>query len=314
MIKILLTFIILLGLDLPSYSQCCSPGNPTGGTVNQGTLEKKSLRTILFYQYGYSKRYFTGSSESGTGILENAAFNFLGYSIAYGITPRFTAEWTGGYYINRKQLYKFISPPDNKLSGNGFSDFLLQGKYSWVKSAVNQFEFTTGLGLQIPVTTTSQEKKGVVLPQDVQPASNAFGFTASLFLYKGYIQKKTHLFFASQFLSAGKNDLNYKNGDAWINSFFVSYNIKYPLSLILQLRNELRGKDHRNGQLIDASGSEMLYVSPQLNYNFRQRLDISVLFDLPVYRYYNGTQLGKQYNIAVIVNRVFKPVKTMLGK
>lgn len=36
--------VVVLGLltSLESYSQCCSPGNPTGGTVNQGTLEKKA--------------------------------------------------------------------------------------------------------------------------------------------------------------------------------------------------------------------------------------------------------------------------------
>lgn len=74
-----------------------------------------------------------------------------------------------------------------------------------------------------------------------------------------------------------------------------------------EVRNELRGKDHRNGQLINASGSELLYLSPQVNYNIQQQLDVSILFDWPVHKYYNGTQLGKQYNIAVIVNRVFKP-------
>lgn len=307
MLKIITSFCLLVTLGLQTYSQCCSPGNPTGGTVNQGTLEKKSWRTILFYQYGYSKGYFTGTSQSGDGILESAAFNYIGGTVAYGITPRFTAEWSGGYYINRKQLYKFIPPPDNKLSGNGFSDFVIQGKYSWVKSKTKQFEFTTGVGLQIPLHSNPQEKNGVVLPQDVQPASNAFGFTGSLFLYKGFIQKKTHLFFVSQFLSAGKNDLNYKSGYAWVNSFFVSYNLKYPLSIIMQIRNELRGKDHRNSQLINASGSNLLYLSPQINYNIRQKSDVSVLFDIPLYRYYNGTQLAKQYNVAVIVNSVFKP-------
>lgn len=296
----------LLG-SLKSYSQCCSPGNPTGGTVNQGTLEKKGWRTILFYQHGYSKGYFTGTSASGDGVLENAAFNYIGGSVAYGITSRFTAEWTGGYFINRKQLYKVIPPPDNKLSGNGISDFVLQGKYSLIKSSTNQFEVTTGAGVQIPLRSKPQEKNGVVLPQDIQPASNAFGFTSSLFLYKGFIQKKTHLFFASQFLTVGKNNLNYKSGNAWINSFFISYNIKHPWSIIMQVRNELRGKDHRNEQLINASGSNLLYLSPQINYNIKQKLDVSVLFDVPVYRYYNGTQLAKQYNVAVIINRIFKP-------
>lgn len=313
MLKIITSFCLLVTLGLQTFSQCCSAGNPTGGTVNQGTLEKKGWRTVLFYQQGNSNNYYTGSSKSGTGIVDHASFNYVGANIAYGITSKFTTELTTGYFINRNQFYN-LPPPNNKLSGCGLSDVLLQGKYSWIKSTSKQFELTTGAGLQFPVTTHAQEKNGVVLPQEVQPASNATGFTASLFLYKGYIQKKTHLFFASQFLTAGKNDLNYKSGDAWINSFFVSYNIKYPWSIIMQIRNELRGKDHRNGQLINASGSELLYLSPQVNYNFQKQLDVSILFDWPVYKYYNGTQLGKQYNIAVIVNRVFKPVNRVYNR
>lgn len=303
--KFLLSLCFLSGIK--AYSQCCSPGNPTGGTVNQGTLEKKSIRTILFYQNGYANKYFTGSTESGDGILQDASFNFIGSSIAYGITPRFTTELTGGYYINRKQLYKYVSPPDNKLSGSGLSDLVLQGKYSWIKSKSKQFEITTGAGVQVPLRFQPQEKDGVVLPLDVQPASNAFGFTGSFFLYKGFIQKKTHLFFISQIMTAGQNKMNYKRGNTWINSVFASYNISYPWSIIMQVRNELRGRDLRNDNLIDASGSNLLYVSPQVNYNIKQRLDVSLLFDLPVYRYYNGTQLAKQYNVALIVNRVFKP-------
>lgn len=309
--KTLLFFFLLASLK--SYTQCCSPGNPTGGTVNQGTLEKKSWRTILFYQYGYSKGYYTGNEASGDGVLQNAAFNYIGATVAYGITPRFTAEWSGGYFINRRQLYKVIPPPDNKLSANGFSDFVLQGKYSWIKSKAKQFELTTGAGMLIPLRSRPQEKNGVVLPQDIQPASNAFGFTGSLFLYKGFVQRKTHLFLVSQFLTVGENNLTYKNGDAWINSFFVSYNIKHPWSFIMQVRNELRGKDHRNGQLINSSGSNLLYLSPQVNYSIQQKWDMSVLFDWPVYKYYNGTQLGKQYNIAVIVNRVVKPKASSYG-
>lgn len=306
MLKIITSLCLLTTLGLKTYSQCCSAGNPTGGTVNQGTLEKKNWRTVVFYQHGNSKYYYTGSSKSGTGIVDHATFNYVGANIAYGVTTKFTTELIAGYFINRDQVYN-LPPPNNKLSGCGLSDLLLQGKYSWIKSTPKQFELTTGIGLQIPITGRSQERDGVLLPQDVQPASNALGFTASLFLYKGYIQKKTHLFFASQFLSAGKNDLNYKNGNAWINSFFVSYNISYPSIIIMQVRNELRGKDHRNEQLVNASGSEILILSPQVNYNIQQRWDVSLLFDFPIYKYYNGTQLGKQYNVALILNRFFKP-------
>lgn len=304
--KFTLYFLLLCG-SLRSYGQCCSPGSPTTGTVNQGTLAKKNLRSILLYQFGNSKDFFTGSSKSGVGAVQYASYNYLNFNIAYGITSRFTAELTGGYSITRKQVYSVLPPPDNKLIGNGFSDFIMQGKYSWIKNKTKQLELTTGLGLQLPITRKAQEKNGVLLARDVQPATNATGFVASLFLYKGFMQKKTNLFFASQIIVPGKNDLKYQVGNTWINAFFVSYSIKYPWSVTLQVRDEMRTKDYRTGQLIAASGSRLLFFSPQANYTFGRLTDVSLLFDLPLYRYYNGTQLAKQFNISIVASRLFEP-------
>lgn len=305
--KPLLVVGVLLGLKLPAFAQCCSPGAPSGGTVNQGTLAKKNWRTLVFYQYATANQYYTGSTRTSGGAVERATSNFVGASVAYGITPRLTAEATGGYYLNRTEVYRFVPAPDNVLSGCGLSEVVVQGKYSWLKNADQQLEFTTGLGVQLPTTRRAQELNGVVLAQEVQPSSNAFGYTASLFLYKGFSERKLHFFLASQFSLVEQNASRYQSGNALNTSFFTSYTVKYPWSLTLQVRSELRSRDYRNDQRIEASGSSRLFVSPQVNLTLLERWDASLLLDVPVYQHYNGTQLGKQYNVSLILNRVFKP-------
>lgn len=304
-------YLLLVGLLLagvrPARAQCCSPGAPSGGTINQGTLAKKSWRTLLFYQHGAANQYYTGATRTRDGIVERATSNFVGASVAYGLTPRLTAEATGGYYLNRTEVYRFVPPPDNTLSGSGLSDVVLQGKYSWIKNTTQQLEVTTGLGVQLPTSRQPQEKNGVQLAQEVQPSSNAFGYTASVFVYKGFIERRLHFFLASQFSAVGPNASGYQSGNALNTSFFTSYTVKYPWSLTLQVRSELRSRDYRNDQRIEATGTRRLFVSPQVNLTLLERWDASLLLDVPVYQHYNGTQLGKQYNVSLILNRVFQP-------
>lgn len=288
------------------FAQCCSAGSPTGGTTNAGSLLKKNFRFIGFYQFGFSKEYLEGDKKVNFNLVTYAGYHFLGLNLAYGITDKFTVELEPGFYFSKNQIYGMLPPPNNEVNGFGLSDFTFQSKYAIIKNSSKQFEITPGVGFKFPLTLKLQEENNVVLTQDVQPSSNAFSFVGSLFVYKGMIEKKMHLFWISKIIIPfHANENKYKFGETFITSLFFSYSLTHKWSLIAQIRYEYRNKDIRNEQSILASGSNMLYFSPQINYTIGQKWNISLLFDIPVYQYYNGVQLSKVMNIALIVNRIF---------
>ena len=65
-----LSFLIFITLlTRTAFSQCCSPGNPIGGTTNIGILDKKAFRVIAFYRYSYSDGYYKGSKKSNSNFV-----------------------------------------------------------------------------------------------------------------------------------------------------------------------------------------------------------------------------------------------------
>jgi len=98
---------------------------------------------------------------------------------------------------------------------------------------------------------------------------------------------------------------------------FGSWAVNHNISAILQTRMEWSGHDSElrgayigdpSGTLqeISSSGGLRFYVSPQINYSIKQKWNISLLFDMPVYQYCNGLQLFNKYSFALSLSRLFK--------
>ena len=305
MTKYVFTILFCCSWIKETNAQCCSAGSPTGGTTNAGSLLKNSFQAIAFYQHSYSNKYFQGDKKVNSNLVKYASFDFVGLSLAYGITDKLTTELEPGFYASKKQVYN-LPPPDNALNGYGLSDLTFQTKFAIVKDLRKQFEITPGIGFRFPPAFHAQIQNNVQLPQDVQPSSNAFAFVGSLFLYKGIIEKKINLFWINRvIIPTSGNEQKFQSGNAFISSFFFSYSVALHWSLIAQVRNEYRARDIRNNLQVAASGSEQFYFSPQINYNIAQKWNISLLADIPVYQYYNGTQLAKIFSAALILNRTF---------
>ncbi len=104
------------------------------------------------------------------------------------------------------------------------------------------------------------------------------------------------------------NKYEYRPGTAFYTSGYISKHIisnrlKGDWTTILQLRNEIRMHDEIAGEIKESSGSVLFFVVPQLNYVIKEKWNLSMLFDIPVYQYFNGTQLGAGYGITLSMAR-----------
>ncbi len=82
--------------------------------------------------------------------------------------------------------------------------------------------------------------------------------------------------------------------------------LKGDWTAILQIRNELRGKDKTATGWKTSSGSSILYLSPQINTYIREKWNVSVTLDFPVYQNFNGTQLASRFGASLNFARDFK--------
>ncbi len=290
-------------------AQCMCSANPVGGTENLLVLDKRSLRVISFYRYNYGNQYYEGNERSDLNLIYNANYNYIGNIIAYGLINRLTLETDIGYYINK--TYKYNLDPPYILRGNGFSSAVLSAKYGLIKNNEKRFFLSTGFGAKIPFSKKFIIKDGVELPVELQPSTGALGILLQVFTVKENPLSGSRYFATCRVDINSENKKEYKLGTSIFSSLYYSKHLMFPWlkgdwTVIFQLRNELRKKDYSINGRIESTGSNIFYFSPQLNLFIKEKLNVSLMVDLPVYRYFNGTQIATKYGISLNLSREFR--------
>lgn len=298
--RLFLLFCFFVSSISHSIAQCCS-ANPVAGSVNIGILTKNTFRTITYYRYSFSDHYYEGSQRSDFNFVKNANYNFIGSILAYGISSKITLETELGYYLNKSEVFNTEPPYTQK--GSGFYNGVASLKYNIFNK--KQIEITAGAGLKFSFTREQQVKGGVQLPQTVQPSTGTFGFVGQIFLSKTHIEKGLRLFLIHRTEINGTNSVEYKFGNLYSTSLFVSKSFNAHWTGLLSLTNESRERDVRDNKTISASGGYTFFLTPQINYTIAQKWNISLLTSIPAYRYFNGTQLGGGTGFSINVTRDF---------
>jgi len=291
-------------------SQCCSTGSPVGASVYVGVLGKNYLRAITYYRHSFSDTYYISDHKTGDNVqLSNSSYDFAGLAFAYGITKRLTLEIDAGYYFDKIQNFKNI---EYQVKGYGMSNGTLTAKYGTIIKPVQQIELTTGLGVRFPFTTNPQVVDGVQLNRDVQPSTNTFGVSEMIFFNKGFPSITLRLFSINRYDYNFSDKNDYKYGNILMNSVFVSKKIVKYFFGILQFRSEWKtnDKDFANpnedgGDKVINSGYYLFTMSPQLSYSIVGKWNLTAVYDIPLYKYYNGKQMTPSYSFALSLTRDF---------
>lgn len=300
--KYLIALCLVLSSAEATWSQCCSAGNPLGGSANVGALDAGTLRAIAFLRHSYSDTYFEGSRKAefqGT----TAGYDYFGSVLAYGITRRLIAEAELGLFLDKRKTFGDNQPERARGLANGVFSL----KYGLWKSTLREWELTAGAGMRFPFSQKlAMSADGYPMSMDVQPSTGAFGFVGQIFLYKGFLAKGWRFFLLNRYEKNAENNIGYRYGDVLSSALFASRKISLQWTAILQLRHEWRRIDHWEGIRLNSTGGEIVSLSPQLNYMIARKWNVSFLFDIPVYRKYNLAQLSPKYAFSVNFVRDFK--------
>jgi hypothetical protein len=289
-------------------AQCLSSVNPVGGTNNLLVLEQQSLRIITFFRYNYGDRYYEGSSLSDFNLISSARYSYAGMILGYGLTGNITLESELGYFFNKSQIYN-LDPPYT-LSGMGFSSAVLSVKYGILKDYSRRFFISSSLGAKIPFTTRPQSRGGVELPVELQPTTGAFGLVWQGFMVKEQPVSGSRYFLTARIEANASNRQGYRQGTSTFLSLFYSKHLMFSWlkgdwTAIVQIRNEFRGSDRIADGWKESTGSCIFYLSPQVNYFLREKWNISLTGDIPLWQHFTGTQLATRYGISLNVARDF---------
>ena len=304
-IPLILASLIIQDLN----GQCLSSANPVGGAENLLVLEKGSLRMISFYKYAQGTRYYETDHLSDFDMISKAYYNYLSLLAGYGLSNRITLESEAGFFFNKSQIYN-VDPPST-LTGRGFSNISLTGKFNLYRNNVKRSYYSAGIGIKMPTSRKSRTANNVELPVELQPTLGSFGFIVNSSWVKEFSETGIRIFITNRMEAHFPNPDEYTLGTAFFNAVFVSKHIMLPRirgdwTTILQVRNEIRTPDKISGDIKESSGGYLFFVTPQINHMVKEKWNLSVMADLPVYQHFRGTQLGAGLGITCIISRTFK--------
>jgi len=260
----------------------------------------KELQVIGGYKYSTSDTYYNGSEEISIDFVDKAYFNYLNLQLIYGITSRFSVQTDLGYFINKTEDYS--KEGWTQSQGYGLGDLTLTLKYLAYRNSTKGLSLIPSLGIKFPVGVFDQEVDNVKLPITVQPSSGSYKYLVNIYFNKGFKNAKWNLgTFASFEYAQLINSANfyYKYGNMFLFSIIGSYKIFNIINLGLEVRSDNRGKSQReNDQIVESSGYNIIYTIPHISYSIAKKWLFSLNAEFPIYRYYNGIQMGNKFSVS----------------
>lgn len=300
----ILFLVFLMAYGVEAWSQCCTSGNPFISDAEQPALQSRILTASLTYRYSHSGVYYYRDSHfTELPFQETANSNYTELQVGYGLTKWITILTELGYFINKT----LETPGINTDKGYGLGDAALYLKFNAYTNSRLRLSISPTLGVKFPVGIFDQEVDNVQLPISVQPSSGSYRYIGTIFISKGFGKVALAGFASYEYSQLIQSDnFYYKYGDQWIGAIYFNYKPWKRIILDLQIRNEFRGKSTReNNEIVESSGYEVLFFTPQLTYAFKHDWYLSAFGDIPIYKYYNGIQMSFGYTVALRLTKKF---------
>lgn len=262
------------------------------GTADRSLTPKKNLRFGFLYRFTSSNKEFEKDHPTISSI--NFTSHIAGFFISFGIDYFTSIEADIGYSYRKLEQFDIL-----KSISYGFSNFSIGVRRNIYESDNSSFVVNIGGGVKIPLI---QLRNPDITPVVLQPSNGAFG-TYFLLFGQSSQSKWFNLAFQSRLDYNFPSAFSYQFAPMFLNSIAASSEIIENLYLLLETRALVQFQDKDSGAKVENSGSFLVYAVPQIVYRFSD-FSISILAELPFYRYYNGRQIAEMPSLSLFFNWV----------
>lgn len=271
-----------------------------------------SLRNLYVSNTEFSDSRINDLINQGGDDFHSTAYLLIpAISGAYGVTDDLTlglqiSGTVRGSVRNSLEDEPFV---ENAGQAGGFGDLRLFSQYRFYHAKDNTEHLSAILGLQIPTGDTNvRQRQGQLFELDNQPGTGAWDPLLGL----AYTRNLGRFSIDSSMIYtiSTKGARNYEFGDIFNYNFAVSYALNaptttglaassndYPITLVLELNGERRGRDVDNGVTDGNTGSHNLYISPGIRYAGGKNWNIATSFGSPILNEVDGIQVKSEYRV-----------------
>lgn len=255
--------------------------------------------------------------------------HYLYTRVAFGLTERLTVSVEGGYFFSKREIGLNPNNIDNTKTSAGIADLILFPRYTVFNKSGKKghTEITLGLGLKIPlgkyndstlvyINPNSGQEYYTTSPPTIQTTTGSNDFIFYGFFYHEYKKPKLRVFANALYVKKGWNPLGQKFGDYASVGLFISKTFFRKLGVTVQLKGEWVARTKAAPGLdmlalynvdVKSTGLRKISFAPQLSYT-HWSLTVFSFYDIPLYQYLNGTQVGFQHLVTIGASyRFFAP-------
>ena len=303
-LSILYTCVLVLVFCMrPAQAQTCScAGVPILGAMQFATPKTDQWFVAGTYEFHDLSKLVSGSSS----IPDETGRDRTSQAFVVEASRGLGEKWSFSGLLSAVEHERDIGGERDTVSGIG--DALVMLKFSPRKiSLYDNTALTFGLGARIPVGEDAATRQGVVLAEDLQPSTGAFGGIVWVRAARALNDSKgAQIYLGATHTYNGQNDREYQFGHSTTVSFGGSYQTQTPWGFGLELLYRHAERDQRNSVDIPNTGGEWLDLTPTVQYHLRETLALKLSAKIPISRNLNDQlQFTSKYALRVSLSYVF---------
>jgi len=287
--------------------------------ASQGITPLEMGRTAMRYDVRYLKmsRVYNDGTLSTNEEQENESFFTSQFTMSYSVAQDVTLVGILPYVsrTGSRLMDEEDARPGETLhvSNSGLGDMIGMLRYNLISEhSYNQTRvIALSAGAKLPTGSTNfHDVTGAVADPDLQCGSGSLDWLMGMSVLLGTQQLAFTANATGALAGRGANDHSYGNNlnyDASIRyQLYCKMDDCAPsLYGTLGFSGEWRGHEIENGELIENSGGNVLYLTPGFEAFITPAITIDARFEQPIIHALNGEQLGETYRIRTGVQYLF---------
>ena len=287
-----------------SAAQTCScAGVPLLGSMELATPGEGKWFLASTYEYHDASELVSGSSS----VTDTTGRDRTTEVLMFETSRRLVGKLSFSALISTVKHDRTVGGVHDSASGLGDAIVLL--KYSPMTiSPFSRNAISAGVGARLALgEDDATSSSGIVLAEDLQPSTGAFGSIVWLYAARALNEPATARLYASAtYTNNDDNDRNYQFGHETTASFGASYQTQSPWGFNAELLYRQTERDKRASSTIPNTGGEWLDFVPAVQYHVSESLALRASAKIPVHRNLNDQlQFTTKYSFRLTLSYVF---------
>ncbi len=299
----LATIIVLLLAATDSAAATCScAGVPLLGSMQLATPGGGKWFLAGSYEFHDASELVSGSSTVPDSTNRDRTSEVLMFEVSRGLWDKVSFS----ALIAAVKHDRTVGGVHDSASGLG--DAIVVLKYS--PSSISLYSrnaFSMGIGARLPLGVDDATSGGIVLAEDMQPSTGAFGSVFWIYAARALNEPASaQIYVNATYTNNGENDRDYQFGHEATASLGASYQTQSPWGFSVELLYRQAERDKRASTDIPNTGGEWLDIIPTVQYHITDSMALSASAKIPVARNLNDQlQFTTKYAARLTFSYIF---------